>query len=122
VTDQRLLDGPAGRIIGMNHAPMGVAAFACEVELRGPIVAFDFGEAYSPFQQPLNALLALRDDEAHDVGVAQTSASDQSVLNVGIDGIPRVQHRGDSALGVERAAFGQRDFRADRNAAVVGQA
>ena len=80
------------------------------------------GEGNAPRAEPLDHFPAMLHRQPHRVGMAQTRAGDESILQVGFDGIAGVQHRRDPALGVVRAAFGQRPLGQHHDAGGIGHA
>ena len=120
--DHGFLDLATGGIGGVDDAAMAVPAFTRKVQSRGGVRVTLASEAHAVLEQPADVLRTVFDHLAHDGLVAQACASDQGVLDMGIDGVALVDHRRDSALGVIGVAFGDLAFGDDGDPHVRRQA
>src|SRR3546814_6539492 len=68
---QRGLDGATGGIGGMHDAAMAVTAFTRQMQVRAARFAFFLGERHALFEQPVDAIRAAFDGEAHGVLATQ---------------------------------------------------
>ncbi len=90
---------PAGGVGRMHHPAMAVAAFAGQVQALAAQLAFLVGEDHALLDQPVDAVRAAADGEAHRLFVAQAAAGHQGVPHMGFERVVLVQHGGDAALG-----------------------
>ncbi len=97
-----------GGVGGVRHPSVRVAAFPRKVQVAGSLGVPFLGEGHALLDQPVDALAALRYHQFDGVLVAQAGAGDQGIVDVGVDGVVRVQHRGNAALGVVGIAVLQR--------------
>jgi hypothetical protein len=93
-------DRLSGRISGMDHASMGVSAFAGEVIAAGRAAALVACELDALIEQPVDVVGATLDDMFDDPSVAESGSGLQGVLNMGLDRVRRVQNGRDAALSV----------------------
>jgi hypothetical protein len=96
---QGALHLPAGHVLGVDDPVAGMAAFTAEVETLGWRIAVT-AEADTPADQRLNAPRAFFDNQVDDVGMAETGARGQSVLDVKIERVITIEHGRNTALGL----------------------
>ena len=87
------LDRRAGRIGGVHDAAVAVAAFARQ--MKAAVAAVVGGEGYALGDEPFDQLAAALDHETRDRLVAQPSAGDQGVVDVGFRRVFLGKHRRD---------------------------
>ena len=100
---ERFLHRPAGRVVDVHDAAVRMAAFAGEVEVAALAV-----ERHAQFDQAIDRVRGALDHEFHRLAPVEARARDHGVANVVLEGVARVEHRGDAALRPRRAAAGER--------------
>ncbi|MNG97642.1 hypothetical protein D3C79_567620 [compost metagenome] len=108
----------------MDDAPVAVAAFAGQVELKAAVVdtgVFVAGEGYALVDQPLDRFTAVLDGEAHGVFMAQAATGVEGVLDVGLHRVGVIQYCGDPALGPVGRTVGEVSLAEHGNAQVAGE-
>ena len=115
---QRLLDGPAGRVLGVDDAARGVAALAAQLEMSVAIAIEGDAQLVGEAQDVLGRLAHAALD---DVAVAKAVADAQRVLDVDLGGVGRVQHAGDATLRGAGVRIGGRALGDDQDTPVVGR-
>ena len=118
---QRGLDGAAGGIGGMDHAPVAVAALAGQVVFGPAIGVRAAGKGDPECDQPFDALGSMLDYELHDLGVAQPGPGRQRVGHVGGHRVAVVEHGRDAALGIQGRALLQGSLREHRDLGMLRQ-
>ena len=118
---QRGLDGAAGGIGGVDHAPVAVAALAGQVVFGPAIGVRAAGKGDPECDQPFDALGSMLDHELHDLGVAQPGPGRQRVGHVGGHRVAAVEHGRDPALGIQGRALLQGSLREHRDLGVLRQ-
>ena len=73
--------------------------------IRAPVAQFG-GKGHSLGCQPLDRVPAVFYSKTHRLGIAQSGAGNQGVLNMGFDGVGLVQYRRHPSLGIEGATLG----------------
>ena len=99
------LNGLAGGVGGVNDPTVAVTAFAGEVVDLAAVFLGKATEIHAVSDQSLNGGGAALHHEAHGVFAAKPGAGIDGVLNMGVEAVLVVQHRGDPALGVIGGAF-----------------
>ena len=117
---QGSLNRAAGGVGDMRDPAVAVAALAGQVIIHVAVGVRFLGEGDAPRAKPFDHFPAMLHRQAHCIGMAQTRAGDQSILQVGFDGIAGVQYRRHPTLGVIRAAFGQRSLGQHHDAGGIG--
>ena len=107
---QRLLHRPAGGVVDMDDAAVAVAALAGQVPGRS-LVAVDV-ERHAELGQPLDRRRRILDDELDGRAVVEPGAGDHRVLDMALERVARLEHRGDPALRPAGRALGSRPWRA----------
>ncbi len=110
---------PAGGVRRVNDTSLAVTALFGEVER-----AFSIGVAVeldALGDQPLHGPAAVFHGESHRIRVAQAGTGFQGVGDVGLDAVVLVQHRRDTALGVEGGALVQFSLAQNGDLQVGGQ-
>ena len=99
---QRPLDFPAGHVLRVQNAPLGMSAFLAQVQF--PAAVFGRGVPLGKFHPQLNqfrdACRAFLDDGADDAFLAQARARRERVAHVQLERILLARHRRDAALRV----------------------
>jgi hypothetical protein len=121
VSLQRSRTGAAGGIGGVNDAPVAVTTLVREVISRLAIGARFSGEWYVQVDQPLNALRTALNREPDRCFITQTSPSYQSVIDVSLDRIIRIENGSYSTLRIETRTFRQGTFGEHRHTGLIGQ-
>ena len=94
---QRLLNRPAGGVIDVNNAAVGMAAFAREMEFVALHV-----ERYAQIDEPLDGMRCTFDNKLDCLAAVEAGACDHGVADVFLESVAFVEHGGDSALGPGR--------------------
>ncbi len=99
---ERLLDRKASGIGHMDNPPIAVPALARQVQR----VAFD-RERNTQFDQMGDRARRRLDDMLDDASVVEPRAGDHGIVDVRLEAVAFVEHRGDPALRASRRAFAQ---------------
>ena len=94
--------GP-GHVLGVNHPPVGMAAFPAQI-IAVVLAEIEMGPQVDQFP---DARRTLADHQLDDVRVGQAFPGGQGVLNVVFKAVIRPQDRGDAALGLAGGGFRQ---------------
>ena len=103
---QRLLHRPAGGVVDMDDAAVAVAALAGQV----PALLAVRVERHAELGQPLDRRRRVLDDELDRGAVVEPGAGDHRVLDMALERVAGLEHRGDPALrpaGRALSALGQ---------------
>ena len=100
---ERLLHRPAGRIVDMDDPAVAVPALAGQV----PALGLAGVERHAERRQPLDRGRRVVDDELDGRAVVEAGAGDHRVLDMALEGVARLQHRGDPALRPGGRALGK---------------
>ena len=92
---ERLLHRPAGGVVDMDDAAVAVAALAGQVP--GVAVGGDV-ERHAQLGQPLDRRRRVFDDELDGGAVVEPGAGDHRVLDMALERVAGLEHRGDPAL------------------------
>ena len=114
--EQRRLHRPAGRVVDMDDPAVRMAALAGEVERVGVAV-----ERHAQFAQPVDRGGRAFDHELHRLAIVQPRARHHRVANVIVEGVARIEHRGDPALRPGGRSAGQRALGQHQHLARFGQ-
>ena len=76
---QRVGHGLAGSVGSMDHAAVGMAAFACQVQFPSAGIEDVAAEGYPEFLHPLDVFRAMLDSEANRVFVTEAATDLQGV-------------------------------------------
>ncbi len=116
--EQPALDLAAGGVLGVRDAPLGVAAFAREVERAAAVAIEVDAEALDHLAHGLGPFAHAQLD---DVAVAQPFADGERVLDVLREAVVLgIEHRRDPALRVVGVRLRRGALGADRHPAVLG--
>ena len=96
------MHSPAGRIVDMDDAAMGMPAFAGEVEITCRAV-----ERNAQFAQPVDGLGCAFDNEFDCLEIVQPCACDHRITNMVFEGVACIQDGRDAALGPGGRSAGQ---------------
>ena len=93
---------PSGDVLGVQDAPLGMAAFAAQVQFAhaGGRRHFALGKLHAQVDQFGDARRAFLHDRAHDVLLAKARAGLERVAHVHFDGVLLAGDGGDAALRV----------------------
>ena len=114
---QRIGDGMAGRIGGVNDAPCAVATFAGQVKMIRAVLS----KRHADINQPLDGGGGVFHGKAHAGFMTQTGTGDQGVLHVGLNTVVFIQHRRHAALSPACGACIQAVFADDGGINVIRQ-
>ena len=95
--EQGRLDRPAGRVVNVNDAPVGVAALARQMPAVRTAVLSRV-ERHAQLRQPLDGGGRAADDVFHHLDVVQPCPRDHGVADMRLEAVARLQHRRDPAL------------------------
>ena len=106
---QCFLYGCTGSVVDVDHATMAMTAFSRQVVAE--VGGFITREAHALGNQPFDGMAAVFDDEACRSRVTKTGARREGILQMGINGVGRVEHGGDATLspaggGIFEGLFG----------------
>ena len=116
---QRLLHCRTGGVIGVNDAPVAVAALPGQVKLAGVLLVA--GKGHAGLDEPVDGALAVGNDVLGGVAAAQTGTGDERVLDMVGHRVVAAQHAGNAALGPTAGAIQKFPFGHQRYAPVLGQ-
>src|SRR5437868_6851802 len=113
---ERLLHGIAGGVRDMDDAAITVPAFAGQVERIALL-----REGHAELDQMLDRARRRFDDMLDDADIVQPGAGDHRVVDVGIEAVAFLEHRGDPALRPAGRAFAEGALGDDRHLAGLGK-
>ena len=113
---QRLLHRPAGGVVDMHDPPVRMPALAREVQRIAVL-----SEGHAQLLQALDRCGRILHHELDDLAVVEPRARDHRVLDMVLERVARLQHRGDPALRPGGRAFVERTLGQHGDLEAIGE-
>ena len=97
--EKGILHGPAGSIVDMHDAAMGMAALAREMQVSALLV-----EGHAQFDEAVDRRRCALDDISHHFAIVEAGTCHHRVAHMVVEGIACVEHGRDPPLRPSRAA------------------
>ncbi len=113
---ERLLDGVAGGVGDMDDAPVAVPALTGEVQ-RAAVLR----ERHTELDQMGDRARSRLDDMLDDLDIVEPRSGDHRIVDVSVEAVAFLEHRGDAALSPAGRALAERAFGDDRDLVRLGK-
>ena len=90
---QRILNSKSGSVRNVNNPACTMPALASQM-----VASFVLGKGDALLNQPFNSPLPVFDDKTGSRFIVEPGASDQGILDVGLNGVATIKDCGDATL------------------------